>query len=199
MSGRRHDRIGDEERDSGMTTILGKVEEFNPKKEEWSNYVERLNHFFDANAIVEADKKRSVFLSVIGPTPYKMLRNLLAPDKLGDKPYQELVDALTKQYNLKPSEIVQRFKFHTRVRKAGETVADYVAELRSLAEFCDSLEAMLRDRLVCGINNTVTQKRLLAETTLTYQKALDMARSQEVAAERLRARKGECTSTRECA
>jgi len=68
-------------------------------------------------------------------------------------------------------EIVQQFKFHTRVRKDGETLSDYVAELCSLAEFCnfkDSLEVMLWDRLVCGINDEGTQKKLLTEATLTY-------------------------------
>ena len=35
--------------------------------------------------------KMSVFLSVIGPTTYKLLASLIAPDKLGDKDYKELV------------------------------------------------------------------------------------------------------------
>ena len=41
----------------------------------------------------------------------------------------------------------------------------YVAEVRSLAEFCNFgqtlLEAMLRDRIVCGINDDAIQRRLL--------------------------------------
>lgn len=53
-----------------MAAILGKVEEFDSKKEEWSQYVERLDHFFAANVIEDAARKRSVFLSVIGPAPY---------------------------------------------------------------------------------------------------------------------------------
>lgn len=35
-----------------MATILGKVEEFD-KREEWSQYIERLDHFFVANDIVD--------------------------------------------------------------------------------------------------------------------------------------------------
>ena len=55
--------------------------------------------------------------------------------------------------NQTPSEIVERFKFHTRVRRSGESVATYVSELRSLARFCkfgSSLEDTLRDRIVRG-------------------------------------------------
>ena len=83
------------------------------------------------------------------------MRNLVSPDKPGDKSYDELVAALKKHFNPTPSEMVQRSKFHSRVRRPGETIAAFVADLRSLAEFCNfgsSLDDMLRDRIVCGVN-----------------------------------------------
>ena len=79
-----------------------------------------------------------------------------------------------------PSEIVQRFHFHTRFRKKGETVATYVSELRAIAQGCnfgESLDAMLRDRLVVGIDNEAIQRRLLSETLLTFKKALELAQN----------------------
>ena len=60
----------------------------------------------------------------------------------------------------------------------------YVAELRRLAEHCnyrDSLNDMLRDRLVCGVNDQRVQRRLLAEGDLTFQKAYDIAIAMEAA------------------
>ena len=107
--------------------------------------------FFDTNGITEGEKKRAIFLSVIGPSTYRLLKNLVSPAKPGEKSYADLVETLTTHYNPAPSETIQRFKFHTRVRKTGETVATYVSELRSIAEYCNfgsSLEEMLRDRLV---------------------------------------------------
>ena len=65
-----------------MATI-GRIEEFREDKEEWSQYAERLGHFFAANGITSNDKKRSVFLTVIGVKAYKQLRNLIAPAKPG--------------------------------------------------------------------------------------------------------------------
>ena len=117
--------------------------------------------FFQANDIDDTEKKRAVLLSVVGPATYKLLRSLLAPVKPGEKNYGELVVTLSAHYSLPPSEIIQRFKFHSCFRNAGESVATYVAELRSLAEFCNfgqTLEAMLRDRIVCGINDDVIQR-----------------------------------------
>ena len=80
---------------------------------------------------------------------------------------------------------MQRFKFNTRTRKVAESVATYVAELKSLGEHCefgDKLNEMVRDRLVCGVNDIRIQNRLLRESKLTYDKALELAQSVEVAA-----------------
>ena len=83
-----------------------------------------------------------------------------------------------------PSEIVEQFKFHSCFRKQGESVSTFIAELRSLSEYCnfgDTLEVMIRDRLVCGINDDGIQRRLLAEQDLTYKKAVELAQSLETA------------------
>ena len=60
----------------------------------------------------------------------------------------------------------------------------YVAELHSLTEHCNfgsTLNTMLRDRLVCGVNNDSIQKRLLSESALTFEDALKIATSMESA------------------
>ena len=139
---------------------LGRVEEFDGTNDDWLQYVERLEHFFAANGIDDADKKRAVLLTVVGAATYKTLRNIVSPSKPGEKTYAELVAALAKHFKPTPSEIVERFKFHSRVRKAGESIATYVAELRSLSEYCNfgaTLDDMLRDRLVCGVNDRAIQ------------------------------------------
>lgn len=79
---------------------------------------------------------------------------------------------------------MQRWKFNTRNRKSDETVGDYVAELRKLAQDCnygESLTVMLRDRLVCGINDDRIQRRLLSDDGLTFDKALKFAQAMEAA------------------
>ena len=106
-----------------------------------------LNASTAANGITDADKKKSAFLAVIRPATYTLVRNLVSPDKAGEKSYDKATT---------PSEMTQRARFNSRIRKPGENVATFVSELRSLAEFCTfgtSLEDMLRDRLICGINN----------------------------------------------
>ena len=172
-----------------MAALIGKIDEFDASKEEWPQYVERMEHFFVANSIEDAVKKKSTFLAVIGPATYSLVRNLVSPEKPGDRTYAQLVDILTKHFNLTPSETLQRAKFHSRIRKPGETIATYVADLRSLAEFCNfgaSLNDMFRDRLFCGVNNTKMQQTLLAKKTLTLDEALELTQGLETAAKNVK-------------
>ena len=78
-------------------------------------YVETLKHYFAANDVTDNGKK-AIFLSVIGPKVYKLLSSLMAPAVPGDKAFDELVGVLKNHYNPRPSEIVQRFKFHGQFR-----------------------------------------------------------------------------------
>ena len=75
--------------------------------------------------------------------------------------------------------------FDTRTRRQGKSVTSFVAELRRLAKYCNfaSLNDLLRDRIVCGINDESIQRRLLSKTAtkLTFDKVLEIASSMEIA------------------
>ena len=162
----------------------GKLAEFDPSLEAWTSYAERLEFYFTANDITEAVKKRAILITALSPSTFELLRSLIQPAKPMEKTYAQLVKQLADHYHPKPSEIVQRFKFNTRDREPSESVSAYVAALKALAEHCkygDSLNSMLRDRLVCGVRDSVIQKRLLQEADLTFQKAFEMAQGIEAA------------------
>ena len=168
-----------------MAALIGVVGEFDAEKEEWTQYAERLSHFFEANLIVDEERKKSLLLTMMGPSAFKLLRNLVSPAKPGDKTYVELVETMKQHHNPTPSEIVQRYKFNSRFRWEGESIAQFLSELRALAEHCNygaSFDDMLRDRLVCGVEDQPIQRRLLAEERLTLQKATSIALAMETAA-----------------
>ena len=100
---------------------FGKVEEFDNARVDWSQYEERLGHFFTANGIIE-EQKRAVLLTVIGPTTYKVLRNLISPKRRGEVGFSELLKMLAENFAPAPSEIVQRFKFHSSTETRGVCV-----------------------------------------------------------------------------
>ena len=176
-------QFGDEGKTIAMATH-GSIGEFDPDREDWTSYTERLEQYFTANDVKDAGKQRAILLSVCGPTSYQLIRNLVAPNKPTEKTFAEICSAVKDHHHPKPSAIVRRFQFHSRTRRDGESISAYVAELRKLSEHCDfeaTLETMLRDRLVCGINDSRLQRRLLAEKDLTFQTAMDIAQAMEAA------------------
>ncbi|MCG8048987.1 MAG: hypothetical protein N0E48_25860, partial [Candidatus Thiodiazotropha endolucinida] len=163
---------------------IGNVGEYNEMTETWKSYTERVQQFFLANEIPN-DRKVPALLAIMGGKTYGLLRNLTTPEDPATKSYNDIVKLLNDHLSPKPLVIAERFRFHKRDQKEGESLPVYVAELRKLSEHCDfeaNLNDALRDRLVCGIRNENIQKKLLSESDLTLQKAINIATAMETAA-----------------
>ena len=82
------------------------------------------------------------------------------------------------------NETYERYIFNSREQKEGEPIDWYMAELRTLAQscnFCTCLQdSLIRDRIVLGIRDGETHKRLLRQNKLTLTKCIDIVKSDEV-------------------
>eukprot|EP00731_Ephydatia_muelleri_P003073 Em0001g3073a len=106
---------------------VGTVEPFNRDTDNWTYYCERLEQYFVANGISDDAKQRAVLLTGCGGDTYQLIRSLVFPAKPTERTFSEIVEL------------------------DSESVSQFVAELRKLSEFCefgDTLDVMLRDRLV---------------------------------------------------
>ena len=172
-----------------MASLYGTIGPFNEAEETWTEYVERLEQYFIANDVEDDKKQRAIFLSVCGPKTYSLLRDLLQPRKPSATEFKEIVETLERHFRPTPNVIFERFKFHNRERREGESITVYVAELRKLSEYCnfgEALEDMIRDRLVCGVKNESIQRRLLSERDLTHKKAVEIAVALEASAKQVK-------------
>ena len=164
--------------------VVASISEFNLENgEDWVEYSERFEMYLLANGIGEDNIKRAVFLSSIGGPTYKLLRSLMG-EAVKTTSFADLVKALKDHLHPVPNVIAERFHFFKRDRKSGESVSDYITELRRLSEHCGfaaELNTYLRDRFVCGLNSEGIQQKLLTVKDLTLAKAVDTARSFESA------------------
>lgn len=112
----------------------------------------RIDQFFIAKNITEKPQKSHLIEFL-----FSLLCNLVAPGKPSDKNYHELIAVMNDHQNLKPSVIVERYKFNKRDRQIGESIPFYLTELKRLSEHCDfsfSMDTVIGDSLVCGVRNT---------------------------------------------
>ena len=163
---------------------IGNIGEFSELTETWTSYTERVKQYFMANKISD-DRKVPALLAMMGGKTYSLLRNLTSPDDPASREFDAIVKLLDNHLSPKPLVIAERFCFHKHDQKDSESIPVHVAELRKLSEHCDfkaNLNDALRDRLVCGIKHGNIQKKLLSESDLTLQKAIDIATDIETAA-----------------
>ena len=175
---------------------LGKVEEFDPGTQNWTAYEERITQYFIANNVTGAEvegqtdkRKVAVFLTLIGSKAYGILRDLVSPAKPAEKTYAQLAKILADHFSPKPVTISERFRFQQRTQREGESVSEYLAQLRKLTEHCkfaDYLEQALRDRFVAGVRSAAIQRKLLSQEALTLEKALTIAQAMEAQSSKLR-------------
>ena len=165
-------------------TAIGKIEQFKAEEESITAYLERVELYFAANDIDEGEKKVTVFLSVVGAQAYTLLRDLVSPAKPKEKTFAQLMEVLKKHYEPTRIVIAECFYFHCRSQQPGESIAQYVVELRRLATHCQFagyLDEALRDHFVCGIRSEAIQRSLLTEKDLTLVCAIKVAQGMEAA------------------
>ncbi|XP_067284600.1 uncharacterized protein [Pseudorasbora parva] len=83
-----------------------------------------------------------------------------------------------------------RHMFFTRAQGPTELIDAYVTELKNKAKDCDFAqltESLIRDRIVCGVNNDQIRARLLREPDLDLNKAVDICRASEVTKSQIKA------------
>ena len=142
------------------------VGRFDPEKEEWDSYCERLEAYFKANEVTEAEPMAARLIALMGPKAYGVLRTLCAPQKPSALAYNDLKVLFDGHYGVKHLHLAERTKFYARRQLPKETATLFLAALRCIAQNCnfgDGLSDHLRDIFVSGMRSEATRKRLLIE------------------------------------
>ena len=94
----------------------------------------------------------------------------------------ELITAFKEYCSPKKNITHERHKFNTRIQGENESIDQYVNELRILASTCEFetlKDGLIRNRIICVIQNQTLKERLLREADLTLKKAIDICRAAE--------------------
>ena len=78
----------------------------------------------------------------------------------------------------------ERYNFNKRVQETGESFDVYLGDLRKLIKSCDYgnwEDSIIRDRIVIGLRDDATRKKLLQIRSLDLKQAIDICRSSEIA------------------
>ena len=126
-------------------------------------------------------KQLRILLTLIGPSTYNHLGELLLPANAAQIPWAEFVYLVHIHFEPTRAEIEERFNFKRRQQEAEESTVDYNAVLWKLAIHChfgNCLQEKLWDRMVSSIWNEALQRQLLTQADA---KTLEICRASKLA------------------
>ncbi|XP_041435047.1 uncharacterized protein K02A2.6-like [Xenopus laevis] len=158
-------------------SAIGKVPEFSESAEEFEPYLERFERWLSANDVSQ-EKKADILLATLPAKTYSLLKTLITPAKATELSYERITETLSQHYKPQRIIIAERFRFYGRNHNMGESLADYILDLKRLSASCEFgtfLDQALRDKFVCGLHDEFYLHKLLNETDLTFKSACNIA------------------------
>ena len=155
------------------------AENFNLWKEKYNNYfiISRLENESPAFQL-------AMFKHSVGDEALKVIKTFGFNEHENSGDWKVVMAKLEAHCIGKVNETFERYVFNKRDKLQGESIDSYVAELKTLAKtcnFCNCLrDSLIRDRVVLGIKNEQTTKKLLRMRDLTLSKCIDTCRSEEI-------------------
>ncbi|CAG9795814.1 unnamed protein product [Diatraea saccharalis] len=98
-----------------------------------------------------------------------------------DNKLKDIVEKFEQYFSPKSNVIFERFQFNQIIQKNGQSFEAFLKELKIKAKTCDyhNTDEMIRDRIVMGINCRKLQERLLRDSNLTLEMAVQLYKMAE--------------------
>ena len=152
--------------------------------ENWRRWKQRFEIYMTASGRdAKPDTvKSATFLHVAGPEALEVFNTLTFDNEDDQKKLSVLMEKFEEYCTPRRNVTWERHVFNTRRQQPGETIDQYVTDLKKKAKSCefgDLNDSLIKDRVVCGILSDKTRARLLKQPDLTLAKAIDMCRADE--------------------
>nr|XP_034836883.1 uncharacterized protein K02A2.6-like [Maniola hyperantus] len=162
---------------------IGKLEPFDLNSKQWPAYIRRVKQYILLNE-VKAELQVPLLITIVGEATYTLMCDLCSPAHPESKGFEELVELVSEHLEPKRSEIAERHVFRLRRQRPGESLTEYLHNLKHLATTCNfgtMLEENLRDQFVSGLANELMRSRIFAEKDIKYKEAIELALALEAA------------------
>lgn len=160
-------------------------------KENWNNWKQRFHLYLAATGLDSKPQARQVAicLHVIGEEALEKYNTFeLSAEQRGK--LEDVLKAFENYCLPKDNESVNRHMFFTRTQQPSENFMTFLTDLKKLSgccEFGEIKDSLIRDRIICGINDSELKNRLLREGNLTLEKCVSMCKTEELARSQVKA------------
>ena len=115
--------------------------------------------------------------------------NTIPLDEDDKKVYKTLMEKFQGHFEPKKNVTYERYIFNSRTQLVEETIDSFVTDLRKKATKCEFgtlKDEMIRDRIICGINDDRLRGRLLRKGDATLDEVVLQCRAHEASEEQMK-------------
>ena len=137
----------------------------------------------------KSSKRAAVFLACIGTEAYEIFQTMDFESEDDRTNIDKVIEAFERHCIGEVNVTYERYMFNRRSQEVGEAFDSFLSDLRRLIRSCDFGdldESIIRDRIVIGIRDDATRRKLLQMRKLNLNSAIDVCRANEVATKQLR-------------
>lgn len=125
--------------------------------------------------------KIAILLNLIGDGGLHIYNTFEYEETENKNKLEVILEKFDKYCNPMKNIVYERFKFFKRNQLINESIDQFVTELKQLASTCEFKEKdmLIRDRIVLGVRDSRIQEKLLQNSDLKLNEAIDICRSME--------------------
>ena len=160
--------------------------EFSFEPTDWLAWRARFSRYMSASKLVDEEEatKVDILVYTMGEKADNIMNTFTYGTGESAQKYECVLSKFEAYFLPKRNVIYERSIFHSRKQQSSETVEQYYSDLHILLKRCEYddkfKDEMLRDRLVLGLRDPETQKKLYMEPNLTIHTAVSIARQYEL-------------------
>ena len=157
----------------------------------WRRWEQQFRIYFEAAELATKPPKTqvSILLHCAGPEAQDTFTNFVFANTVDDKDANACPEKFKTFCEPRKNEVFERYTLWQRNQRQGENIDQWVNDLRILLSTCEyeqQIESSLRDRIVFGVEDIRVKERLLRESDLTLEKALDICHAAEASKEQMK-------------
>ena len=167
-----------------LTTVGNIATNWKRFKAQWNNYETATDLCKDPSKA----KRTAIFLTCLSNDAYDVFESLQL-DEEDSRDIEKVIQAFDTYCIGEINVTYERYVLNKRIQEENENFDAYLTAIRGLIKTCEYgnlEESILRDRIVIGIRDDGTRKKLLQMRKLTLGSAVDLCRASEVACKQLR-------------
>ena len=157
---------------------------------EWKAFRQHVEFMFKGPLRAKNEEERCCYLMLWVGEKGRRIFSTWDMTEAQQKVLQEYYDRFQAYVQPKSNPIFARYKLHSKIQEPGETVQQFVTALKLLVKDCEYGQAeddIVRDRIVFGTKSAKVREKLIdIGSDLTLERAIEVARVDEVSVQQLK-------------